>query len=597
MRRTRTSVLPILVVVLALASGTASFPVRAADSPEAAVHAIYDVLGDAVGGRLDAASARDRLAPHVCAAQLDEMVGQAVDGLDYAAGLVAQYPDIDVEEVRRLMGSLQVALEDREVSTTSQEGDRATVEARVTLRSSMPEGDVRALARLIAEQSGEPTDGDDFEVLVSRTSQQFNVTQQLPSTPLDVIREDGEWRVCEGAGGDDPDVPRPPTPPPNAGGLGDVDAPVTATFRGQTYGFAVGTCEVRDDVVIVDAQSRDFRGSISVHWPAADEGIPLARRNGRVNLDVWGASTFSLSAEPWTVGTRLTASVSGTDARVTAQMADTSTPTWVGEEPPPLEIVEVVIDIRCDERGFGGSAPVPDYEPWVEQPRPGGRITVDLDGETYDITYLSTCSVGSWVSAEGLSDEAQASVSSGGDGIQLHLFIGDVRAEQDGTRFQPGPEALETEIDGLTATGTGTLLAPTGESVPVRVAVTCDPTGQEVYASAIVEMGDETHEVAFVTDVRSAPLTCAVGESGVSFMGQQMGSSGMFVTVSSSGTAGVSSIVLRDPAGDSYFVDDARFEILDATATWSGVLTSLAGEDAAATITVECHGPDPSAAG
>lgn len=197
--------------------------------------------------------------------------------------------------------------------------------------------------------------------------------------------------ACGGPGAAGPVVGLPSAGDPSGGdgvpggmdarGQVSADGPVRLTVDGTTHGYAVGRCEIIDDVVYVTAMTDDAAGQFEATLPAWDRELAYAQRDGSVTATVSGAdsSGFDLAASRTHAGTSWEWTVSGSEVRVTAIMAHRSTvgASTVAERP------DVAIEIDCPGGQFG-SGPYAVYfeeeffpiEPGLE--RALGDITIDL---------------------------------------------------------------------------------------------------------------------------------------------------------------------------------------------------------------------------
>jgi hypothetical protein len=170
-------------VAVSLLFGLAAVPgpVSAADSPEAAVDELFDIVTDADFARITEV---------VCAADQ----AAARDAFDVGSQL-------GLGEGDALASALAINISDRAIEPVSVDGDIAVVKVAATMSMSVADDQVEDLVRAILEAEAGPDDPPaseaNVEMMVGLMGSAFNQTQRIEEE-VSVIREDGEWLVCGG---------------------------------------------------------------------------------------------------------------------------------------------------------------------------------------------------------------------------------------------------------------------------------------------------------------------------------------------------------------------------------------------------------------
>ncbi len=196
------------VTVLALGVMAGGAPAVAADSPEAAVNELFDIVASGDFTALDAA---------VCAADRDA-ISETFD-IGTQLGLDSDDP---------LASALAIDIDDRSVELLTQEGDSATVAVSATMSMSVADDQIEDLVRaIIAADLGPddpPPSDEDVEMMMGFMGSAFNQSQSLDEE-ITLVREDGEWLVCGGlVEPQEPAVAEQPWPSEGMCGLLDVDS-------------------------------------------------------------------------------------------------------------------------------------------------------------------------------------------------------------------------------------------------------------------------------------------------------------------------------------------------------------------------------------
>ena len=173
-------------LVVAFSSLAVAGPVAAADSPEAAVNELIDMV---VSGDF---SAIDRV---VC----EEQHGAALRQFELRASLGVP------SETGPTLAAITSQIESRNVELISQDGEVAIVRMSVTRTMALDEDEARELVRAMLEAEGEQVEDDDLDFMVPLMTAAFSEGQVIDEE-LTLLREGGQWLVCGGLG---PDVPEP----------------------------------------------------------------------------------------------------------------------------------------------------------------------------------------------------------------------------------------------------------------------------------------------------------------------------------------------------------------------------------------------------
>jgi hypothetical protein len=369
-------------------------------------------------------------------------------------------------------------------------------------------------------------------------------------------------------------------------GSGSADGPITAAMESGTYGFDVGRCEIIDDVVYATALNQDQLGSFEATLPPWDRDVAYAQRDGQISLTNYGAANgdnFELVASRSQIGTTWDWTVSGSNVEVMARMANRTTSTRENGIEQFSEYREVTINIECANGAFGSGDFVTQFEEQEFYPiepsleRAPGSVTIDLDGSTYEVTYLSTCQFFSQdVTAEGKADEADVWLYSEGAGVHLDLLIGDSRAPEEGTQWTLPPD-VQLQDDFLftgsdtTRTWTGTIVSTDGTEAEAAITVECtEGDAFEAAGTASVVLDGVTHNLDEVT-------SCSISGAMVEFFGV---STATDVAIVVTGDL----ILLGDENGQQTSTGGVQFVVSGQQATWTGVLAG----NRSATVTISC---------
>lgn len=170
-----------IVATLVASSLALGAPASAAESPEAAVQAFFDMASSGDFSDIDDV---------VCAADR----GAIREAFDFGAQL-------GIEDDASIADALSFEIADRSVEVISEEGDTATVLARATMIMSVPDGQVDDIVRAVLESEraadDPPVTDEDVEMMAGFMGSALNQAQAIDEE-VTVTREDGEWRVCGG---------------------------------------------------------------------------------------------------------------------------------------------------------------------------------------------------------------------------------------------------------------------------------------------------------------------------------------------------------------------------------------------------------------
>lgn len=373
-----------------------------------------------------------------------------------------------------------------------------------------------------------------------------------------------------------------------------TEGPITITIDGKSFGYELGRCEVIDDVVYARAEGfgREDHATFAISMmeltlPEWDREIAHVHRTGSIRAvipnDAGGISS-ELTAGRGDPGTTWDWTVSGSRVEVSAVMGDRTTAARADGAETFVDYYDVTITMDCTGT-FGVGAGVPD-EPMHEDfrleeaptDRVPGSVTVELEGTTYDFSYLTACPLFSNdVSAESTSDEAYVWFYSEGVGVMLDFEIGDRRDEKAVERWMLPPNAsLQSDFpfsgSGTTRTWTGDVVSEAGGEAEMTISVECsegdafDPAG----AVSLVVDG-----VAYDID---EVVTCTIDGTAVEFFGRQsVGSAALVVT------SGGTEILFANDSGQTV-TSGVTFTINGQQATWSGTLA----DNRPASVTIDC---------
>jgi hypothetical protein len=372
---------------------------------------------------------------------------------------------------------------------------------------------------------------------------------------------------------------------------GSAEGPITATLESGTYGFTVGRCEIIDDVVYVTASGGGMTGAFEATLPEWERDTPYSWRESRVSMTNFGSSTgdnFELVASRNDPGTTWDWTVSGSVVEIVARMGDRMTANREDGAERFTEYRDVTFHIQCAGGVFGSG---PDAErfaqhqfPILQDPmqRVPGRVTVEIEGGTYEITYLTTCQFfQDQVTVEGLANEADVWLYSEGAGVLLDFAIGDRRDEFTDVgveRWSLPPDAqlqddFQFEGSDTVRSWSGTVVAEDGSETEATITVEC--TEGDLFESA----GTGSIVLDGVTHTLDDVMSCTIDGTMIDFFGRARESDVAVVV-----TGGGSEILLADEAGQQTATRDVEFDLSGQRATWTGVLAG----DRQATVVIDC---------
>lgn len=357
---------------------------------------------------------------------------------------------------------------------------------------------------------------------------------------------------------------------------GSADGPITARMDSGTYAFTVGRCEIIDDVVYVTALSENRTGMFEATLPPWDRDLAFADRDGSISLTNYGAGdghNFELVAGRRDEGTSWDWTVSGSDVEVTARMANVSTADRSSGVAVYTEYRDVTINIACSGGAFGSGVEAEHYAQQEFSPiepslaRAPGSVTIELQGMSYEITYLSTCQFFSNdVTAEGTANEASVYLYSEGAGVHLDLLVGDRRAEEAGMRWSlPSTATLQDDFlfegSDTSRTWRGSIVSEDGSEAEATITVACTE-GDSFQAAGVasVVLDGTTYELDEVT-------VCTIDASNVEFFGKSS-DSGVAIVVTGGGTQ----ILLGDESGKQTMTSNVVLDVAGQQVTWTGIL-------------------------
>ncbi len=191
MRRPRILLSAMLASALAVTAGIAPLTVRAADTPEAAVHAVFDLIE---GLQFDTLA--DDLAPLICERGREEMITQ-FQSLDIGSQLLGSIPDVTPEDIAAINDGLSLRIEDRVITTLSSDATSALLEVSANMVLEFSDDALRVLAKVSLAQMGQPADEMMIEGILPTLRAQLNMSQPMPADTLEAELVDGSWILCE----------------------------------------------------------------------------------------------------------------------------------------------------------------------------------------------------------------------------------------------------------------------------------------------------------------------------------------------------------------------------------------------------------------
>jgi hypothetical protein len=132
----------------------------------------------------------------VCAEQRDEIAGQ----LDLTS-LFGELPEgVDGQQ---LVDAMTITISDRSVTLLSVEGDTAEVQLGGSMSIAIDEAAAREFMRQVLEALGQPSDDATIDGFLPSFLESMAAGTDLGATIL-VVREDGEWLMCDDLSPDAP---------------------------------------------------------------------------------------------------------------------------------------------------------------------------------------------------------------------------------------------------------------------------------------------------------------------------------------------------------------------------------------------------------
>ncbi len=372
---------------------------------------------------------------------------------------------------------------------------------------------------------------------------------------------------------------------------GSADGPIRASMEDGTYAYSAGRCEIIDDALYVIAVAQDQGGGFEATLPEWDREVAYAQREGFVSMTNFGEESdgvFELVAGRGSPGTTWEWTMSGSQVEIVARMANRSNASRDQGIEEFTDYRDVTIQIDCSGGAFGSG---PNAEIYAEHQffplqdpmrRVPGTVTVELDGTTYEITYLTTCQFfQDQVSAEGIANEANVWLYSEGRGVHLDFAIGDRRDQTGGVDVERWglPPDVQLQDDFLfegsdvVRSWSGTVLSSGGEEAEATITVEC--TEGDAFQSA----GSGSIVLDGVTHVLDVVNTCSIDGTTVDFNGNASATDVAVIV-----TAGGSQILLGDEDGQQSLTRDVEFEVAGRQARWSGLLAG----DRQATVEISC---------
>lgn len=165
-------------VLLSLSLVSPAGPALAQESPESAVDTVLDTIE---------ALEFDRVADLVCEAWREP----TRESLDISSGF-GDLPGVDAQV---FIDALTISVDQREMSLLDQTDDSAVVGLDAIVDVTMDEDVARELVALMLGAMGDEASEENIELFTQMMLSEMQTASAL-STELDVVREDGAWRVC-----------------------------------------------------------------------------------------------------------------------------------------------------------------------------------------------------------------------------------------------------------------------------------------------------------------------------------------------------------------------------------------------------------------
>ena len=173
-----------LALTMTVVPGLEPLVARGAGTPDGAVNALLDVV---------IAKQFDQIGPLVCESRRDELIAEF--------DLVRAFSS-DGIDAQPLVDAMTLTVDGRDVSVVSEEGDDSTVHVDGTLRIAVDENAAKEWLRTSLEALGQSADDATIDQFLSSIMGRLG---NIPvSSDVDVVREDGQWLVCDRLQGDLP---------------------------------------------------------------------------------------------------------------------------------------------------------------------------------------------------------------------------------------------------------------------------------------------------------------------------------------------------------------------------------------------------------
>jgi hypothetical protein len=194
-----------LAMALSVMPGLTPLAARAADTPDAAVNAVLDAI---------VAKQFDQVGSLVCEEKRDEVLAQFDLSASFSSGGVDAQPLVD---------SMTLSIDGRDVSVLSEEGDTASVEIAGTLKIAFDEAAAREWVKASLEAAGQPVDDATVDQFMGFLTSTMAEGTDISST-VEVVREGGQWLMCDDMSTEDPEASYDPnaTPEPITNPLCDL---------------------------------------------------------------------------------------------------------------------------------------------------------------------------------------------------------------------------------------------------------------------------------------------------------------------------------------------------------------------------------------
>lgn len=169
----RASFLP----VAALAAALIATPVAAAETPDAAVTGLLEII---------AAKEFERIPELVCAERAEEVAA------DF--DLVGEMAESGIDG-QAILDAITIAASDVVTEVLSDDGTNAVVQVTGTLTMTVDEAAFRTVMEAFVEEMGIPVDSPEISAAIDSALAEMSQSEPIEGE-IDVLLEDGTWKIC-----------------------------------------------------------------------------------------------------------------------------------------------------------------------------------------------------------------------------------------------------------------------------------------------------------------------------------------------------------------------------------------------------------------